>query len=35
MTFKIKKCIALLDYDNYDLYLKFDIIDEQLLNKFL
>lgn len=33
--FQNQKVYALLDYDNYDLYLKFDIIDEQLLNKFL
>lgn len=26
---------SLLDYDNYDLYLRFDIDDEELLNKFL
>ena len=26
---------ALIDYKNYDLYLKFDINDEELLNKFL
>ena len=34
-NFENQGLFALFDYDNYDLYLSFDIDDEEFLNKFL
>ncbi len=34
-NFESQEMYALLDYENYDLYLRFSINDEELLNKFL
>ncbi len=35
IDFQNQRLLVLLDYDNYDLYLRFDIDDEVFLNKFL
>ena len=35
IDFQNQRLLVLLDYDNYDLYLRFDIDDEEFLNKFL